>query len=88
MLDSGSSINLMSKKLYDFLSDRAKSRLLPISDGNIVLANNQEIHITGCATIYGQIQDQKHSMEVYILEDTSHPLIFGGQLHDKTWFDA
>ena len=77
MLDSGSSINLMSKKLYDFLSDRAKSKLIPITDDTICLANNQQIKITGCATVYGNIEGQQHSVEVSVLEDTSHPLILG-----------
>ena len=36
MLDSSSSINLMSMKLYEFLSDRAKSKLIPITDDKIV----------------------------------------------------
>ena len=77
MLDSGSSINLMSKKLYEFLPDRAKSKLIPITDDNIVLANNQQIKITGFSKVYGKIQGQQHSMNVYILEDTSHPFILG-----------
>ena len=77
MLDSGSSINLMSKKLYEFLPDRAKSKLIPITDDNIVLANNQQIKITGFSKVYGKIQGQQHSVDVYILEDTSHPFILG-----------
>ena len=77
MLDSSSSINLLSKKLYDFLPDRTKSKLLPITGVTICFANNQEIKITGCTTIYGIIQSQQHSVEVYVLEDMSHPLILG-----------
>ena len=36
MLDSGSSINLMSKIMYDILHDIAKPKLIPITDDNIV----------------------------------------------------
>ena len=77
MLDSGSSINFMSKKLYEFLPDRAKSKLIPITDDNIVLANNQQIKIIGFSKVYGKIQGQQHSVDVYDLDDTSHPFILG-----------
>ena len=56
MLDSGSSIDLMSKKLYDFLPDRAKSKLIPKTYENIVLANKGQIEITGVSKVYGKIQ--------------------------------
>ena len=77
MLDSGSSINLMSKKLYEFLPDRAKSKLVPITDDNIVLANNQQIKITEFSKVYGKIQGKQHSVDMYVLEDTPHPFILG-----------
>ena len=85
MLDSCSSINLMSKKLYDFLSDRAKSKLITITGDTICLANNQQIKISGCATIYGNIQGQQHSVEVYVLEDRSHPLNFVANYMQQHW---
>ena len=69
----------MSKKLYEFLSDRAKSKLLTNTGDTICLANNQKIKITWCATIYGTIQGKQHSVEVYVLEDTSHPLTLGAK---------
>ena len=51
--------------------------MIPITDDTICFANNQQIKITGCATVYGNIEGQQHSVEVYVLEDTSHPLILG-----------
>ena len=56
MLDSGSSINLMSKKLYEFLPDRAKSKLIPITDDNIVLANNQQIKLLDFQKFMGKLK--------------------------------
>lgn len=79
LLDSGSSVNLMSKRLYDFLSDRSKSKLTPVIDDVIVLANNQEIHITGTAEIQATIQGQQHNIDVYVIKETSHPLLLGTQ---------
>ena len=52
MLDAGSLIKLMSKKWYDVLFDRVKSKLIPVTDDNIVLANNQQIKITGFSHVY------------------------------------
>ena len=65
--------------MYDFLPDRGKSKLIPIIDANIVLANNQQIKtkITGFSKVYGTIQGQHHSVDVYVLKNTSHPCILG-----------
>ena len=51
--------------------------MIPITDDNIVLANNQQIKITGFSKVYGKIQGQQHSVDVYDLEDTSHSFILG-----------
>ena len=53
---SGSSINFMFKKLYDFLPERAKSKLIPITDDNIVLDNNQQIKITRFSKFMGKFK--------------------------------
>ena len=55
--------------------DIAKPKLIPITDDNIVLVNNQQIKITGFSNVYGNIQGKHHS--VYVLEDTSHPCNLG-----------
>jgi hypothetical protein len=39
------------------------------------LANNQEIQIDDIATVTGIIEGNQTSFDVYILKDTSHPLI-------------
>ena len=85
-LDSGSSINLMSKKLYEFLPHRARSKLIPITHDNIVLANNQQITFTGFSKVYGKIQGQQHSVDVSVLKDTSHPFILGANYMQQHGF--
>ncbi len=55
LLDTGSSINLMSRNLYESLSKRNKSVLFPVEDDRIILANKQEVKIEGVATITGVI---------------------------------
>jgi hypothetical protein len=43
LLDTGSSINLMSYFLYNSLSKKYKSELLTVTNNKIILANNQGI---------------------------------------------
>ena len=64
----------MYKKLYDFLPDRDKSKLILITDDNIVLTNNKQIKITGFSKVNGKIQGHQHSVDVYVLKDTSNIL--------------
>ena len=53
MLDSYSSINLMSTKLYEYLHDRAKSKLIPITDDNIVLLITSKSKLLGFQKFMG-----------------------------------
>ena len=73
LLDSGSSINLMSKQFYESLPSHVKSTLSPLPG----LANNQEIHICGLAQIQATVNKAKHNIDV--IEETSHPLLLGVQ---------
>ena len=75
LLDSGSPINLMSKQLYEFLPNKVKSTLSPLPEDKIILANNQEIHICGLAQIQATVKKAKHNIDVYVIEETSHPLL-------------
>jgi hypothetical protein len=75
LLDTVSSINLMSYFLYNSLSKKYKSELLTVTSNKIVLANNQEIQIDGIATITGIIEGNQTSFDVYVLKDTSHSLL-------------
>ena len=79
LLDSGSSINLMSKQFYESLPSNVKSTLSPLPGDKIILANNQEIHICGLAQIQATVNKAKHNIDVYVIEETSYPLLLGVQ---------
>lgn len=76
LLDTGSSINLMSQELFDMLNYRNKVHV-NYCDETIVLANNQEISINCFATVSAVISGQQQTFSVYVLKDTSNPLILG-----------
>lgn len=77
LLDTGSSINLMSQKLFNSLPTQNKSDLIPVDSSSIVLANNQSVSIDGISSISGYVQGHFKEFDVYVLKDTSHPLILG-----------
>ncbi|MCG8047543.1 MAG: reverse transcriptase family protein, partial [Candidatus Thiodiazotropha endolucinida] len=76
LLDTGSSINLMSQELFDNISSRNKMRVEYCNE-SIVLANNQEVSINCVAEVSAVISGQQQSFTVYVLQGTSHPLILG-----------
>ena len=76
LLDTGSSINLMSQELFDNISPRNKLQIEYCNE-SIVLANNQEIGINCVAKVSAVISGQQQSFTVYVLQGTSHPLILG-----------
>ena len=79
MLDLGSSINLISKQVYEILPSNVKSALSPLPGDKIILANNQEIHICDLAQIQATVNKVKHNIDVYVIEETSNPLLLGVQ---------
>lgn len=76
LLDTGSSINLMSQELFDSISTKHKLQV-ERCDESIVLANNQTIAINCVAEISAVISGQQQSFTAYVLQGTSHPLILG-----------
>ena len=79
LLDLGSSIILMSKQFYESLPSNVKSTLSPLPGDKIILANNQEIHFCGLVQIQATVNKAKHNLDVYVIEETSHPLLLGVQ---------
>lgn len=78
LLDSGSSINIMSKTLFDSIHEQHKLSFERLQCSEIRLANNETIRVSGVATIELDIEAQgAHCIDVYILPVTSHPLILG-----------
>ena len=78
LLDSGSSINIVSQDFYDFLPESCKSNF-QLSNEVICLANNQSVSVIGTATVkFRPVSSNKsHDIFVYIFKDTSHPFILG-----------
>jgi len=78
LLDTGSSVNIMSYDLFKALPTKCKS-CMRTSDISIVLAKGQKVNILGIATVSVQTSGNpcKHNISVYILKESSHPLILG-----------
>jgi predicted aspartyl protease len=77
LVDTGSSINVLSKSMYDSISDRHKLRFDRTCDSEIRLASDDKIRIHGIAKLQAIIHSQHEVIEAYILPTPSHPLILG-----------
>ncbi|CAC5423039.1 unnamed protein product [Mytilus coruscus] len=75
LVDTGSSINVISKSLYDSISDRHKLYFEQLSESEIRLANNDKIKINGISKLQATIHQKNEIIETYIIPKTSHPLI-------------
>lgn len=78
LLDSGSSINVLAKGVYDCLSPSLIVDFQPNSD-NIVIANGHSVDIWGTASIKicQSPSGKPDIMLVHILGNATHPLILG-----------
>ena len=77
LLDSGSSINIMSDTFYNSLPSTCKSSINTDNVESVKLANNQNVQIQGTTFVKMYANGQKHNILVYVLHQTSHPLILG-----------
>lgn len=75
LIDCGSSINIVSLDLFNSLPDKLKSSIIPFND-TIKLANAIQINVIGTAEITIKT-DKFHTIKVYLLPKTSHPMILG-----------
>ena len=76
LIDTGSSVNVMSQQFFNTIPDSYKSKFNASMD-KITLANNQSIQIYGISDVKITVPQGKHWIHVYILAQTSHPLILG-----------
>ena len=78
LLDSGSSINVMSVNLFQSIPSSDQTDFSPC-DEDIILANNQTVNVQGTAKIKlrNSLHDRGYFIVVHILKDCSHPLILG-----------
>ncbi|CAC5361630.1 Retrovirus-related Pol polyprotein from transposon 17.6 [Mytilus coruscus] len=76
LIDSGSSINVISQQLFNSLPEHYRNSFKSANE-KILLANNASINIVGTARIKIKVPTGKHWLHVYILSQTSNPLILG-----------
>ena len=77
MIDTGSSINILSIDLFNSLPENCKSRICIYSfQEEIKLANGHHIKIIGTADLKIRT-DKMHIIKTYQLPKTSHPIILG-----------
>ena len=76
LIDTGSSINIISSDLFNVLPNNVKSDESDHVE-SIRLANGKLIAIKGTAFIQIRTNRRVHRIKVYILSSTSHPLILG-----------
>ena len=76
LIDTGSSINILSIDLFNCLSNNCKSGIFPF-DEEIVLADGSHINIIGTATVKIRVDNRLSNIKVYLLPKTSHPMILG-----------
>ena len=75
VIDTGSSINILSINLFNSLPENSKSRIYPFHE-EIKLANGHHIKIIGTADLKIRT-DKMHIIKTYQLPKTSHPIILG-----------
>ena len=79
LLDSGSSINIISRSFYDSVPETFKFDYQECAE-MITMADNASIAVDGTASIQLCTPSKKsHIVPVYIFRDTSHPLILGAE---------
>ncbi|CAC5411529.1 unnamed protein product [Mytilus coruscus] len=76
LIDTGSSINIMSAALYKSFPRHVKSDISRFTEP-IILANGQLIFVEGTSSVTIKTNQGLHEVKVYILSTTSHPLILG-----------
>ena len=77
LIDTGSSVNIISEELYKSLPNSKKSDITVNIKDAIVLANNQTIDVIGTALIKMTISGVHQNIICYILKMSSNPIILG-----------
>ena len=80
LIDTGSSLNVMSQQSYNSIPATHKFNFKSAFE-TITLANNQCVIIFGTSDIKITVSQGKHWIPVYIMSQTSHPLILGTNMY-------
>jgi hypothetical protein len=73
LVDTVSSINVLSRSMYDSISDRHKLHFERLGDSEIRLANDDKIRIHGIAKLEAFIHSQHEVIEAYKCIYFQHP---------------
>lgn len=73
LIDTRSSLNVISQQLFDSISVMNKQSIEKVNN-KITLANNQSIEIIGTTRVKIHV---RNGIQVYVRTKTSHPLILG-----------
>ena len=77
LVDTGSSINIMSRQVYDTLPSSHKSEIYHLLQSDVSEANNTTVKVDGTATVKVNIEGHVHSLLFYIFPTCTHPIILG-----------
>lgn len=83
MLDSGCDINVMSETLFKSLPKSCKSNIDMFSGSRIMVADSRYVDVKGTAKVKARMPFGTCEFEVYVLCQTSHPLIIGSRFMRK-----
>lgn len=79
-MDTGASVSLMHRRVYDSLKDKPK---LYHKSASLQTVNGQPLHLDGCADVSFEMQGIKLSQSFYIVRDMNRNLILGRDWLDK-----
>ena len=77
LVDTGSSINIMSRSLYDSLPFTCKSIIHSVSNSDVLVASGETVVIDGTAKVRVKINNCVHSVLFHIFPKCTHPVILG-----------
>lgn len=79
LLDSGSTINIMSNPLYSAIPQKYKTVLAPTDfpDNKVAVANNQHVAMLGMSFIKVKVHGTRQTLKVHVLFNCSNPFILG-----------
>ena len=76
LLDSGSTVNIISNSLFKSVPSQCVYSFKPSSEC-ITVASNVQVQVLGVARVKLSTPYGKHKINVYVLSESSHPLILG-----------
>lgn len=83
LLDTGCSINVISEYFFNSLPKSCKSNVHKTMDCNVQVADSRHVVVKGTAKVQASTPCGVCTFEVYIMPETSHPLIIGTEFMSK-----